>query len=136
MVVGVANTLVDVAIYFVLTRYLSFFPDHVSLSRTISFLGGSLCSFTLNRIWTFERHGRWRAEELAKFYVTVSMSLLIGLASMQFFMKVFHLYDLVALALSVGFTFVWNFTISKLWVFGKAEEKNADRISHGLTLPH
>ncbi len=122
MMVGVLNTLVDIVVYFMLTRFTGYFDHHILITRIISFLSGSVCSFILNRIWTFEKRDKIQGWELLKFYVTVGMSLLIGLFSMQFFIKAFHLYDLIALAISIIFTFIWNFTISKFWVFKKKEE--------------
>jgi putative flippase GtrA len=119
MLVGVINTLVDIIIYYVLTRYTTFFNDQILLTRILSFLSGSVCSFILNRLWTFKKRDAVRGVEVVKFYITVGMSLLIGLLSMQFFIKVFHFYDLIALGISIIFTFIWNFTISKLWVFAQ-----------------
>lgn len=119
MFVGVINTGVDIAVYYVLTRHTMFFPDHILATRVVSFLSGSICSFILNRLWTFQKRDRVQGTEVVKFYITVGMSLLIGLASMQLFIKVFHFYDLIALGISIIFTFVWNFTISKFWVFRK-----------------
>jgi putative flippase GtrA len=119
MMVGVINTLVDIAVYYVLTRYTIFFNQQILLTRILSFLSGSVCSFVLNRLWTFEKRDAVRGAEVLKFYITVGMSLLIGLLSMQFFIQVFHFYDLIALGISIIFTFIWNFTISKLWVFKK-----------------
>ena len=117
--VGIMNTVVDVIVYYFLTRYTTFFPAHITSTRIISFLSGSVCSFVLNRVWTFEKRGAVGAFEFVKFYVTIGASLIIGVASMQLFIKVFHLYDLIALGFSVIITFAWNFTISKLWVFKK-----------------
>lgn len=119
MMVGIVNTIVDVVVYYFLTRYTTFFPAHITSTRIISFLSGSVCSFVLNRVWTFEKRGAVGAFEFVKFYTTVGTSLVIGVASMQLFMKVFYLYDLIALGFSVIVTFVWSFTVSKLWVFKK-----------------
>jgi len=123
IMVGVVNTVVDVLIYYVLTRHTAYFPHHLLSTRGLSFLGGSICSFVLNRIWTFEKKDKVRLGELLKFYVTVGMSMVIGLVSMQLFMSIFHVYDLVALTLSIVFTFIWNFSISKLWVFSNQEKQ-------------
>jgi putative flippase GtrA len=119
MIVGVMNTLVDIVIYFTLTRFTDFFPDHITTSRILSFLGGSVCSFILNRLWTFQKRDRLTTLELIRFYATILMSLLIGVVSMKLLIDVFHLYDLIALGLSVIVTFIWNFTLSKIWVFKK-----------------
>jgi putative flippase GtrA len=123
ILVGVINTLVDIIVYYVLTRYTTFFNDQILLTRILSFLSGSVCSFILNRLWTFKKRDAVQGVEVVKFYITVGISLLIGLAAMQLFVAVFHFYDLIALTLSIIFTFIWNFTISKFWVFRKKQEK-------------
>ncbi len=117
MAVGVANTAVDFVVYYLLTRHTEFFAFHVATTRVLSFLSGSICSFILNRIWTFGKRDRVRTKEVVRFYITVLTSLVIGVVSMQLFISVFHLYDLLALGISLLFTFIWNFCISKLWVF-------------------
>ncbi len=126
IMVGVINTGIDVVVYFVLTRYTSFFHDQILITRVLSFLSGSVCSFILNRAWTFQKRDAVKGGEVLKFYLTVGMSLLIGLAAMQLFVAVLHLYDLIALALSIIFTFVWNFTVSKFWVFKKKSENHSE----------
>ncbi|MDB5254653.1 MAG: GtrA family protein [Candidatus Nomurabacteria bacterium] len=115
--VGVLNTGVDVAVYYVLTRYTGYFNHHIFITRILSFLSGSICSFALNRLWTFQKRDAVSSIEVFKFYVTIGMSLVIGLVSMRLFVNIFHFYDLIALGLSIIFTFIWNFTISRLWVF-------------------
>lgn len=117
--VGIANTLVDVFFYFILTRGNAFFSTHIFSARTISFLLGSVCSFVFNRLWTFKKEGKTIVPEIAKFYITIFLGLLISIGSMRFFIQELHFYDLTALLLSVVLTFLWNFSLSKLWVFKK-----------------
>lgn len=118
--VGIINTLVDIAVYYFLTRYTGYFPSHITQTRILSFLSGSISSFILNRYWTFERRGPVSAAELVKFYATILASLELGVLSMQALIDLLHVYDLVALFLSIIITFIWNFTISRLWVFKKS----------------
>ena len=115
--VGLANTLVDIFFYFALTRLISFFSLHIILARTISFSISTLCSFTLNRLWTFEKKDKLHKSEIIKFYASTVIGLVVSIGSMKFFIQTFHFYDLVALLISVIFTFIWNFSASKFWVF-------------------
>lgn len=117
--VGLANTLVDISFYFILTRGIIFSSTNITIARIISFLSASICSFILNRLWTFKRRGEMKISEIIKFYITVCIGLAIAVASMHFFIQVFHFYDLAAIILSIIFTFLWNFSVSKLWVFNK-----------------
>lgn len=119
MTVGVINTLVDLAGYVVLTRMIPFFATAFVEAKFLSFLLGTVSSFVLNRSWTFGVRGRVRASELGRFYATVVAALAINTGSMYVFTNVFGVYDLLAVILVTGITFLFNFTVSKLWVFRK-----------------
>jgi len=51
--VGVANTLVDWAVFYLL--FLTIFPDERLLAKAISFVIAAVNSFVLNSIWTFRQ---------------------------------------------------------------------------------
>jgi len=124
MAVGVVNTLVDTSIYFVLTRGLTVFAGHLVLAKLLSFLAGTVSSLTLNRRWTFGVRTPLTLAEVLRFYAIVSLALLINTESMRFLLGL-GLYDLFALLLTVGLTFVASFTLSKLWVFRKTQPRVA-----------
>jgi glycosyltransferase involved in cell wall biosynthesis len=124
MAVGVVNTLVDTSLYFFLTRGLSFFAGHLVLAKLLSFLAGTISSLNLNRRWTFGLRTPLSLAEFVRFYAIVSLALLINTESMRFLLS-FGLYDLFALLLTVGLTFIASFTLSKLWVFRKAQPRVA-----------
>lgn len=115
--VGVVNTLVDVATYFVLTRFMPFFPTHILTAKFTTFFFGTVCSFALNRRFTFRIRGRLDWAELAKFYSSVALTITINVLSLYVFNTLFGIYDLVAVGMSTVLTFVVGFTFSKLWVF-------------------
>ena len=116
LVVGVVNTSIDAALYFTLTRGTLVFSEHLLAAKFFSYLAGTISSLYLNRSWTFEVRGRLTAAEIARFYAMVSVSLVTNVALMELFLAL-GLYDLLALVLATGFTFVVNFVISKFWVF-------------------
>jgi glycosyltransferase involved in cell wall biosynthesis len=118
-VVGVINTLLDATVYFLLTRAVPYFPEHVVTAKLLSFLVGTVSSFALNRTWTFGMRSRVNTGEIVRFYATVSASLFANVSAMYVFVHVLHLHDLTALVLSTVFSFLINFTLSKTWVFKK-----------------
>ncbi len=123
VLIGLLNTAIDFALYFILTRYTSYFFEHLVVAKVVSFLAGSICSFILNRTWTFDISNiRIRFAEIAKFYTSVGISVVGNALLMKFFISVLSIYDLYAVILSTIFTFVFNFTIYKLWVFRKKNE--------------
>ncbi len=125
--VGFLNTAVDFFAYYFLSRDLIFFSDHLTVTKLVSFLSGSVCSFFFNRSWTFRKNGRIQPQEVGKFYSTVALSVIINTASMQFFISVFHIYDLIAVVLSILFTFAFNFTLSKFWVFRPQDQTGDEK---------
>jgi glycosyltransferase involved in cell wall biosynthesis len=116
MAVGVVNTLIDVVLYFALTRFTFLFSVHLIAAKFFSFLGGTISSLYLNRSWTFGIKDDLTAAEVIRFYSMVSVSIFIDVYVMALFVKA-GMYDLLALVLTTGFVFVTNFALSKLWVF-------------------
>ena len=116
MSVGVLNTLLDVTAYLYLTRATALFADHLTIAKLFSFLVGTVSSLLLNRYWTFGLRTRLTLGEVVRFYAMTSVSLTINVAMMNFLVGV-GVYDLVALAITTVFTFIANFTLSKVWVF-------------------
>lgn len=116
MAVGVINTLIDVCLYFVLTRFTFLFSVHLIAAKFFSFLGGTISSLYLNRSWTFGIKDELSAREVIRFYSMVSVSIFVDVYLMALLVGA-GMYDLLALVLTTGFVFVTNFTLSKLWVF-------------------
>lgn len=115
--VGVMNTLVDWTVYFALTRGVVFLADQETLVKTISFLCGTVPSFMANRFWTFNQSSPVRASEIGRFYTTVLSALVINVVALYVLVNYFHLYDLAAVVIATVASFVWNFTLSRTWVF-------------------
>lgn len=116
MSVGVINTLLDAIAYIVLTRGITAFAAHLVAAKFFSFLLGTISSLTLNRYWTFGIRTRLTWGEVVRFYATVSLTLSINVVVMNFLVSM-GMYDLLALALTTGATFLASFTLSKFWVF-------------------
>jgi glycosyltransferase involved in cell wall biosynthesis len=125
MAVGVVNTLIDVGLYFVLTRFTFLFSVHLIAAKFFSFLGGTISSLYLNRSWTFGIKDDLTAGEIGRFYSMVSVSIFVDVYVMSLLIGA-GMYDLLALVLTTGFVFVTNFTLSKLWVF-KPKAAEPDR---------
>lgn len=122
MSVGVLNTALDAVAYIFLTRETSVFNEHLVAAKFFSFLAGTVSSLLLNRSWTFGVRSRLTAAEVARFYTVTSLSITLNVAIMNLLVS-FGMYDLEALAITTVFTFIANFTLSKIWVFKKAPEK-------------
>lgn len=116
MTVGVVNTLVDAGSYLALTR-LAAFGDDIAAAKFFSFLAATVSSLLLNRRWTFGVTAPLTASEVARFYATVSASMVLNVGLMYVLVHFAGLYDLLALVLTTLSTFAFNYTLSRLWVF-------------------
>lgn len=119
MTVGVANTLIDTGVYVVLTRFTPAFSEGLVAAKLFSFLAATISSLYLNRYWTFGVTSKLTLREVARFYATVSASLVLNVSLMYAFVHLLGIYDLVALLLTTLLTFGLNYTLSRLWVFPK-----------------
>lgn len=113
--VGVVNTLLDFAIFSLLTL-MPFFAANYVYAQIISYSCGVVCSLVLNKLWTFRQRAPMTARQVALF-------LLVNLAALGVSSGALHLYQLwqwppmLAKALSVPFSFGVNFVGNKLFVF-------------------
>ena len=114
--VGIINTGVDLGIYFLLTRYFSFFGDFVFMPKALSYSMGVITSYTLNRHWTFKSNVSSSRSFLTFVAVNLfSMALNAGLLAL--FIHFLSLNELVAILSVTSITFTWNFLASKILVF-------------------
>jgi putative flippase GtrA len=117
--VGVINTLLDMAVYILLTRTIGVFGAQPTVAKFFSFLFGTVSSLMLNRYWTFGIQTPLTFGEIARFYATVSLSIAVNVSAMFVFVELLHVYDLIALVLTTAITFGINYTLSKFWVFAQ-----------------
>lgn len=115
--VGFVNTAIDFVIYFALTRLVEFFAIYFVLAKSISFFVGTLNSLILNHYWTFDKKSSITVGEGAKFYTTTLFGLVINAVFMYLFVGILEINDLIAFGLTTILTFIWNFILSKKWVF-------------------
>ena len=115
MTVGVLNTAIDAAAYFIITRWLGF-GSMLVLAKGIAYVIGMVNSFFWNRTWTFDDKGNiWRAAGL--FTLTHIVALAINARTMALSLDWMNLSEIIALVVATGASFVWNFVLNKLVVF-------------------
>jgi glycosyltransferase involved in cell wall biosynthesis len=133
-IVGVINTLVDIATYFLLTRFTLFFSTHILDAKFVTFFLGTICSFVLNRHYTFKVRSKLTFVEVVKFYSTIAITISTNVGLLYVFNGLLGIYDLIAVGLSTVATFIIGFVISKLWVFRKKVSKPFKETFGGLKL--
>ncbi len=128
-VTGVANTAVD---YIVSAIFFNLIGCPQVLSTALGFSCGVVCSYTINRSWTFKTKNGYFSPEFIKFIVVNIIGLLINIGLMALFTNivfvntslsenaVFYISKIIITAVVM----ILNFVGSRFWVFKSAEDKS------------
>lgn len=116
-VFGAINTLGDIILYFVLTRSIGWFGDHLVITKGLTFLTMGVSSFFMNRSLTFRatHPPTWR--EYSKFLATNITGLTVNVTALFILLRAFNFMDIPAVIGAAGASYIWNFSTQKLWVF-------------------
>ena len=114
--VGIANTALDVGLFSVLTLVVGI---QAPAANVVSYSSGIALSFALNRAWTFRDRNRQRPWQRLGLFATGN---LVGLAlSTAVVASLVRTWGpLPAKAVSVGFTFAWNYFFANFVVFKRS----------------
>jgi putative flippase GtrA len=113
--VGAANTALDLAIFSALTFGANVPP---LIANVVSYSSGVASSFWMNRWWTFrDRTVRKSSTQLPLFVMGNLVGLAISTAVVALLVR--HTGPLPAKIVSIGASFLWNFTFSNRMVFRK-----------------
>ncbi len=116
-IVGLSTVLIDFFIYKLLSNFLI-----IEISKTVSFLTGSLWSYQLNRLWTF-RTNKPKLSQFIKYLFIHISSLFLNVLINSLFIKLLPT-DFVG-RLNLAFTLatfacaIYNFLLIKFLIFNK-----------------
>ena len=115
--VGLINTSVDIGILALLILVSPYFSVHELQAKTVSFLSAVLCSFVLNRYWTFERKHPIEIREIALYYLVIGSGVFIniGITKLVYDLGSVHIIA-AALCAAVG-TSLWGYLWAKRVIF-------------------
>lgn len=118
IIAGGLVTLLDFAIYILLTRFFLFWEIHYLWANFVSMSVGAVASFALNKKWVFKDQGKNIASQYVKFWLIGGLG---GMVFYQFllyaFVETFYLYDILAKALAAIIVLFFRFSIQKFWIF-------------------
>ena len=137
--IGVLNTLVDFAVFYVMDRWIIREGPTLALlgaavaagpyiSNAIAYVVANVHSFVWNKLWTFEKRGRATREEAARYLATSVGYVLISTVSLAVCIRILSLPVLAALAPpgwtnllaklpTACVTIFYNYLMNKFWVF-------------------
>ena len=116
--VGVLNTLLDLALYFVLTRWLGLGGQR-TIAKGISYSVGVLNSYFLNRVWTFRVSDSSSWAALLPFVLSSLVGLAINTGMLDLCLKTLGLPEIIAIGVATASSLLWNFLVSKFLIFRK-----------------
>lgn len=112
-IVGIANTAVDLSVFFVLT--LGQVP--YLLAQVLAYSAGMVNSFILNRKWTFKVEGKTSRGEMSGFILVNLSSLLLTSLLLFILHDACHVRLWLSKLAATGLCLLVNFTASRRWVF-------------------
>ncbi|SKA95179.1 Putative flippase GtrA (transmembrane translocase of bactoprenol-linked glucose) [Caloramator quimbayensis] len=112
--VGVINTLVDFAFFSILNG----FTINKMLCQFAGYSMGTVNSFIMNKLWTFEDRKKFKIKaQIIKFAVVNIVSLLISMFFINFFYSILGINVYVSKVLVTLITQLINFAGYRYWVF-------------------
>ena len=112
--VGVVNTGVDVGL-FAFFFYVLTWP--LLVANAGGFTAAVAVSYILNKTWTFADPSRGR-EAIQRGFAFLAVAVGgLGIGSLAIWLAALVAPPILAKLASVGATFLWNFTVSRRWVF-------------------
>ena len=118
VIAGGIFTIVDFAVYIVLTRFFLFWQIHYLWANFTGMFVGAVGNFILNKKWTFQDREKRVVSQYIKFWLIAALGgMLLYQLLMTGFVEVVNLYDILAKALAAIITLFFRFGIQKFWIF-------------------
>ena len=113
-IVGVANTLLDMGVFWLLSVLLGINPY---ISQVISYSCGMLNSYIFNRSWTFRSQAKFFSPALLRFIILNLIMLGISTGLLFVLLDILAVPKMIAKVCATIITLVISFVVNRLWVF-------------------
>lgn len=125
-VVGVSNTLVNLAVYYLIVL---FNRELYLAAYVIAWLVSVLNAFFWNNRFVFkDKKAGWRSAciKLVKAYISYGTTMLLSVLLLRSQVEVWGISEIVAPIINVAVTTPINFVINKYWTFAQKRKKNME----------
>jgi len=112
-IVGVSNTLISLAIYYLL---VSLGVNYI-VSNTVAFVISVLNAYYWNNKYVFQKSSRSHFVALMRTYIAYGFTFLLGTALLYIMVRHLSISKYIAPLINLCFTIPINFLINKLWAF-------------------
>jgi len=114
-IVGTFNTVLDICIYLLITRFIPAFASHKMWAKGVSYIFGLFNSFIFNRALSFK--SEFVTTSFLPFIIVGVASLAINTGVMYVFYESLKVNEFLSLGIATVATLSWNFLTSKFIVF-------------------
>lgn len=110
--------IIDLGVSFLL-RYL--FHTPLFFSAAVGFLSGAAFNYVFHSLWTFKDSSKHSPSRVFLYIIGLGLTFLVRLLAIQAFSFIeYSQYgDVIRLVLAVGVSFMFNYLMSKVVIFGK-----------------
>jgi dolichol-phosphate mannosyltransferase len=113
--VGASNTLIHLAILYILTEYLGFY---YLLASFIGFVIAVTNSFILNTLWTFKKDIKEKVGfRYSKFFTISVIAALINISLLYIITEYFGIWYILSQIIATSVSLIVNFIGNKIWTF-------------------
>lgn len=138
-VIGVLNTLVDFAVFYLMDRWVigegptlvllgTTVASGLYISNAIAYVTANIHSFVWNKFWTFQKRDKVSRKEAGRYLATSAGYLLISSLSLAVFTHLFSApflarivpggwVNMLAKLPTASITIFYNYLMNKFWVF-------------------
>jgi putative flippase GtrA len=111
--VGLSNTMIALAVYYLLVAVGTYYQ----VANVAAFIISSLSGFFLNRGWVFKANRDSFHLQLLKYYTVYCSSLLVSMALLYVWVEALHVNKYFAPLLNLCVTIPYNYLFNKTWAF-------------------
>lgn len=115
-IVGASNTAISLIIYYILIALNINYLIAISAGYILS----SITGYFLSKIWVFKKGQSRIANSIFKYYILYGSALFLNLICMHLFVQGLNIPNTVAPIITIVITTIYNFFLSKYWVFKKS----------------
>lgn len=112
-IVGISNTVISLAIYYILI----YFNINYIISNTIAFIISVLNSYYWNNKFVFKKSKEWHLLPLLKTYMSYGTTFILSTILLFIMVDYLNISELIAPILNLVITIPLNFLLNKFWAF-------------------
>ena len=113
-IVGVSNTLISLAIYYI---FIFISKDLYNVGYTVGFVVSVLNAYFWNNKFVFKKSGKGNTKPLIKTFMPYGSTFLLGMVLLNVMVKHLEISEFIAPIINLLITIPINFLLNRFWAF-------------------